>query len=50
MTITGAAGSLGMSASTLRNWDAAGKLVAIRNPMSRYRFYRKGRARIARNP
>jgi DNA (cytosine-5)-methyltransferase 1 len=41
MTITEAAGLLGVSTSTLRNWDRAGKLKAARNPMNRYRLYRR---------
>jgi excisionase family DNA binding protein len=41
MTITEAAEFLGVSVSTLRNWDRAGKLRAARNPMNRYRLYEK---------
>jgi hypothetical protein len=41
MTIAGAVEFLGVSASTLRNWDRAGKLKAARNPMNRYRLYEK---------
>ena len=41
MTITEAAKFLGVSASALRNWDRLGKLTAVRNPMNRYRLYRK---------
>lgn len=41
MTITEAAEFLGVSASTLRNWDRLGKLKAVRNPMNGYRLYRK---------
>jgi excisionase family DNA binding protein len=41
MTITEAADFLGVSASTLRNWDRAGKLKAARNPMSGYQLYRR---------
>ena len=41
LTIHEAAKLLGVSASTLRAWDRAGKLTAIRNPMNRYRLYRR---------
>ena len=41
MMISEAAELLGVSAGTLRNWDAAGKLVPVRNPMNRYRLYRR---------
>jgi excisionase family DNA binding protein len=41
MTVGEAAEFLGVSASTLRNWDRAGRLVAIRHPVNGYRLYRK---------
>lgn len=41
MTIGDAAEYLGVSKDTLRRWDRAKKLVARRNPMSRYRLYSK---------
>jgi len=41
LTIHEAAKVLGVSTSTLRTWDRAGKLTAIRNPMNRYRLYRR---------
>ncbi len=41
LTIHEAAELLGVSTSTLRAWDRAGKLTAIRNPMNRYRLYRR---------
>jgi excisionase family DNA binding protein len=41
MTITEAAQFLGVSASTLRNWDRARELKPAGNPMNRYRFYQK---------
>jgi MerR family transcriptional regulator, copper efflux regulator len=40
LTIAGAAEFLGVSASTLRNWDRTGKLRASRHPMNGYRIYR----------
>ena len=40
VTVTRAAEMLGVSASTLRNWDRSGKLKAARNPMNGYRLYR----------
>jgi len=41
LTITEAADFLGVSTSTLRNWDDADKLPAVRNPVNRYRLYRR---------
>ena len=41
LTIRDAAEYLGVSKDTLRRWDRAKKLVARRNPMSRYRLYSK---------
>jgi excisionase family DNA binding protein len=32
---------LGVTPLTLRNWDKAGKLVALRNPLNNYRIYKK---------
>jgi excisionase family DNA binding protein len=32
---------LGVTPLTLRNWDNAGKLVALRNPLNNYRIYKK---------
>ena len=40
-TVGEAAEFLGVSASTLRNWDRAGKLSAVRHPINRYRLYRR---------
>lgn len=31
---------LGVTALTVRNWDAKGKLVAYRNPINNYRLYK----------
>lgn len=39
LTIAQAARLLGVSASTLRNWDRAGKLKPRRHPMNKYRVY-----------
>lgn len=41
MTVSEAAEFLGVSPSTLRNWDRDGKLRAIRHPVNGYRLYRK---------
>jgi len=41
LTVGEAAKFLGVSASTLRNWDRAGKVVAIRHPVNGYRLYRR---------
>jgi len=39
MTVQKAARYLGVSPSTLRNWDKTGKLSASRHPFNRYRLY-----------
>ncbi len=41
MTVRKAAQYLGVSPSTLRNWDRAGKLSASRHPLNGYRLYTK---------
>lgn len=39
ITLKEAASFLGVTPTTLRNWDRSGKLKAIRNPSNRYRMY-----------
>jgi predicted RNA methylase len=39
VTLAEAAALLGVSKATLRNWDRAGKLAAIRHPLNSYRLY-----------
>ena len=41
LTIKEAAEFLGISPSTLRNWERQGKLSTHRNPVNSYRLYRK---------
>jgi excisionase family DNA binding protein len=41
LTVSEAAAFLGVCASTLRNWDRAGKMKASRHPLNRYRLYRR---------
>ncbi len=41
MTLSETAEYLGKSKETLRRWDNEGKLIAVREPMSNYRVYRK---------
>ena len=41
LRIKQAAEFLGVSESTLRNWDRGGKIVAYRHPINRYRLYKK---------
>jgi len=41
LTIAEAAELLGVSVSTLRNWDRQGKLLARRHPINRYRLYNR---------
>lgn len=40
LKVSDAAEYIGVSAQTLRRWDADGKLTAVRRPGSSYRFYR----------
>ena len=39
LKIRDAADLVGVSPSTLRNWERQGKLKAYRNPLNRYRLY-----------
>ena len=39
VTIAEAANLLGVSTSTLRNWDKHGKLIPRRHPINGYRIY-----------
>ena len=39
LTVGDAAVALGVSRSTLRNWDKAGKMKAYRHPVNGYRLY-----------
>jgi DNA (cytosine-5)-methyltransferase 1 len=41
LTVAQAAHVLGVSTSTLRNWDRQGKLCALRHPINTYRLYRR---------
>ncbi len=41
LTVGQAAEYLGVSASTLRNWDRSGKVQAGRHPVNGYRLYRR---------
>ncbi|MHB2025114.1 MAG: MerR family transcriptional regulator [Elusimicrobiota bacterium] len=41
LTVSQAAALVGVSPSTLRNWDKAGKLKARKQPISGYRLYQK---------
>lgn len=41
MTIKDAAEYVGVTAMTLRRWDAAGKIKTKRHPMNKYRLYSK---------
>ena len=41
VTIREAARMLGVARNTLRNWHAAGKIPVFRNPISRYRLFKK---------
>lgn len=41
LNITEAAAFLGVSPSTLRNWDQSGAFTAVRHPINNYRLYRK---------
>lgn len=39
LSVSGAASFLGVSASTIRNWDRTGKLKAVRHPINNFRLY-----------
>lgn len=39
LTVSQAATFIGVSASTLRNWDRLGKVAARRHPVNGYRLY-----------
>ena len=41
LRISEAADHLGVSPNTLRNWERAGKIVAHRHPVNRYRLFRR---------
>jgi len=41
LRISEAAEYLGVSPNTLRNWENAGKLVAHRHPVNRYRLFKR---------
>ena len=41
LTLSEASEYIGKSKETLRRWDNEGKLIAVREPMSNYRVYRK---------
>jgi len=40
LTVRKAAKMVGVSVSTLRNWDRTGKLKPVRHPVNGYRLYR----------
>ena len=41
LTVNEAAQLLGVSKSTLRNWERRGKVLAHRHPINRYRLFRR---------
>jgi excisionase family DNA binding protein len=41
LRISEAAEYLGVSPNTLRNWENAGKVVAVRHPVSGYRLFKR---------
>ncbi len=40
-TIQQAAEFLGVAPNTLRNWEKGNKIIPYRNPLNRYRLYKK---------
>lgn len=42
LRVSDAAEYIGVSPQTLRRWDRAGRLTAVRRPENSYRFYRRG--------
>ena len=41
LTVGEAAQMLGVTSSTMRNWDRAGKLKPVRHPVNGYRLYKR---------
>jgi excisionase family DNA binding protein len=41
LRISEAAEHLGVSPNTLRNWENAGKVMAVRHPVNGYRLFKK---------
>ncbi len=41
LRITAAAAVLGVSVTTLRNWERSGKLVTYRHPINGHRLYKR---------
>jgi MerR family transcriptional regulator, copper efflux regulator len=41
LRISDAAEYLGVSPNTLRNWENAGKVVAVRHPVNGYRLFKR---------
>lgn len=41
LTVSQAALYLGVTATTMRNWDREGKLIAMRHPLNCYRLYKR---------
>ena len=41
LRISEAAEYLGVSPNTLRNWENAGKVVAVRHPLNSYRLFKR---------
>ena len=41
LTVKEAAELIGVSPSTIRNWDRTGKVKAIRHPVNNYRLYNR---------
>lgn len=41
LRISEAAEYLGVSSNTLRNWEKAGKIVAHRHPINKYRLFKR---------
>jgi MerR family copper efflux transcriptional regulator len=41
LRISEAAEYIGVSPNTLRNWERAGKIVAHRHPVNRYRLFKR---------
>jgi excisionase family DNA binding protein len=39
LTVSEAAALLGVSRSTIRNWDRSGKVQAVRHPVNNYRLF-----------
>lgn len=49
LTVGEAAAELGVTPTTLRNWDKAGKLIPHRHPINGYRLYAEAEIEVLKD-